>query len=241
MYIDNTLCQNCANCIPVCPVGAIVVTDKKVTIDYEACVECGVCRRLAICPEEAIRQVPEIPYPRIIRAAFSDPTHRHETTEVLGRGTEEMKTNDVKNEFTSDIIGFSIELGRPGVGAYLIDLDKVTRKAVSLGGTFADYNPVIALMADRKTGRLKTEVLREKVLSAIAEFMVPSQRALEVLAEMIRFLNVEIDTVATVSIISRHPDDGSHLFYELLKDHGHRFGYFPYPNGKVNIGMASIT
>lgn len=217
-----------------------MINNKKVVIDYEACVECGVCRRLGICPEGAIKQVDEIPYLRIIRAAFSDPTHRHATTEVLGRGTEEMKTNDVKNEFSPDLIGFSIELGRPGVGAYLKDLDKVTRKIVSIGGTFTDYNPVLALMADRKTGELKSEVLQEKVLSAIAEFTVPSQNELAVLGEMIRFLNSEIDTVATISVISRHQDDGSNLFYEQLINHGHQFGYSPYPNGKVNIGMALI-
>ena len=240
MYIDSELCQSCMSCRPVCPVGAIAVKQKKVVIDYEDCVECGVCRRLEICPEGAIMQVEEIPYPRIIRAAFSDPTHRHATTEVLGRGTEEMKTNDVKNEFTLDVIGFSIELGRPGVGAYLKDLDKVTRKIVSVGGTFSNYNPVVALMANRKTGELKTEVLQEKVLSAIAEFTVPAPNTLAVLGEMIEFLNGEIDSVATVSIISRNQDDGSHMLYEQLIKHGHQYGYAPYPNGKVNIGIALI-
>ena len=72
-----------------------------------------------ICPEGAIKQVDPIPYPRIIRAIFSDPTIRHESTGVSGRGTEEMKTNDVTNNFVEGKIGFSIELGRPGVGAYL--------------------------------------------------------------------------------------------------------------------------
>ena len=240
MYIDKDLCQKCMNCRPVCPVGAIGVENKQVTIDYEACVECGVCRRIEICPEGAIKQVDEIPYPRIIRAAFSDPTHRHATTEVLGRGTEEMKTNDVKNEFTTERIGFSIELGRPGVGSYLKDLDKVTRKIVSIGGKFTDYNPVMALMADPKTGALKPEVLQEKVLSAIAEFTIPSKNALIVLGDMIQFINSEIDTVATVSVISRHQDDGSNRFYEELANHGVQLGYTPYPNGKVNIGMALI-
>ncbi|HSR13910.1 MAG TPA: 4Fe-4S binding protein [Thermodesulfobacteriota bacterium] len=176
MYIDQELCRKCADCLPVCPVGAIKIAEKKVSIDYDGCVECGVCRRLAICGEGAIKQVDPIPYPRILRAAFSDPMHRHESTDVLGRGTEEMKTNDVKNEFTPEVIGFSVELGRPGVGASLREVDKVTRKAFALGGTFSSYNPVIALMEDRKTGALKKEVLGEKVLSAIAEFIVPRER-----------------------------------------------------------------
>jgi NAD-dependent dihydropyrimidine dehydrogenase PreA subunit len=228
------------DCRPVCPVNAIEVRDKKVVIDYDGCVECGVCLRLGICSQGAIKQVDEIPYPRILRAAFSDPTHRHESTDVLGRGTEEMKTNDVKEEFTTDVIGFSVEVGRPGIGAYLRDLDQVTRKVVSLGGMFADYNPVQALVTNRATGELKPEVLGEKVLSAIVEFVVPADQALSILGELIDFLNTGLDTVATISLIVRHQKDGSAIFLEQLKDHGSQFGYTPYPNGKVNIGMARI-
>ncbi len=240
MYIDQDLCKKCVDCLPVCPVGAILVREKKVVIDYEMCVECGVCKRLGICPQEAIKQVDEIPYPRIIRAAFSDPMHRHESTEVLGRGTEEMKTNDVKNEFTADVVGFSVELGRPGVGAYLRELDKVVRKTVSLGGRFASYNPVLALMEDKTAGTLKKEVLGEKVLSAIAEFTVPRQKALDILAELIAFINEEVDTVVTISLIVRHDTGSFHPFLHELQSHGKARNYAPYPNGKVNIGMALV-
>ncbi len=237
MYIDKELCKSCHKCIPVCPVGAIQAVDKEVHIDYEMCVECAVCLRLGICPEGAIKQVDEIPYPRILRAAFSDPMHRHESTEVLGRGTEEMKTNDVKNEFRRGEIGFSIELGRPVLGAYLRDLDKVTRKVTSMGVTFAEYNPVLALMKDRKTGELKPEVLNERVLSAIAEFAVPEDRALDLLDEIVDFIEDELETVATISMISRADDQGNIELLEKLRERG----YNPYPNGKVNIGMALIT
>jgi len=239
MYIDPELCKKCVDCIPVCPVGAIRIADKKVVIEYEACVECGVCRRLNICAQGAIKQVDPIPYPRILRAAFSDPLHRHESTDVLGRGTEEMKTNDVKNEFTSEIIGFSVELGRPGAGAYLRELEKITKKSVALGAHFASYNPVMALMEDQKTGALKKEVLGEKVLSAIAEFTVPREKALEVLGELIQFANRELETVATISLIARNDRENPHAFLRDLEVHGKKFGYVPYPNGKVNIGMAA--
>jgi NAD-dependent dihydropyrimidine dehydrogenase PreA subunit len=239
MYIDQGTCKRCADCLPICPVGAFVVRDKRVVIDYDTCVECGVCLRSGICPEGAIRQVDEIPYPRIIRAAFSDPMHRHESTEVLGRGTEEMKTNDVKNEFTEDIIGFSVEVGRPGAAARLSELDKVTRKAVSLGGRFAEYNPVLALMADRRSGALKPEVQNERVLSAIAEFTVPREKALDVLRELIAFIDAEVDTVVTVSLISRNIR-ADHPFLDALRKCGAEAGFEPYPNGKVNIGMALV-
>ncbi len=112
MYIDNKLCKQCLNCQPVCPMAAIQLINKKVVIDYEDCVECGVCKRLGICTEKAIKQVDEIPYPRIIRSLFSDPTITHVSTGIAGRGTDEMKTNDVTNRFRKGEIGVSIELGR---------------------------------------------------------------------------------------------------------------------------------
>jgi NAD-dependent dihydropyrimidine dehydrogenase PreA subunit len=236
MYIDQDLCKKCLDCKPVCPMGAIMLKDKKVVIDYEACVECGACQRFGICPEDAIKQADEIPYPRIIRAVFSDPVQTHESTGVAGRGTEEMKTNDVTNRFQAGKIGFSIELGRPVGGAYLRDLEKVVKKVTSMGVTFAEDNPVIPLIADRKTGALKPEILGEKVLSAIAEFLVPEVNAIDFIDEMKRFLNSELDCVVTMSVISRADTQGNSGFLRKLKERG----VDTYPNGKVNIGMALV-
>jgi NAD-dependent dihydropyrimidine dehydrogenase PreA subunit len=236
MYIDKELCKKCLDCRPVCPMGAIGVKDKEVVIEYETCVECGVCRRMNICPERAIRQVDPIPYPRVIRAIFSDPTIRHESTGVSGRGTEEMKTNDVTDNFVEGKIGFSIELGRPGVGAYLRDLEKVVKQLKRMKVEFARDNPVMDLVVDQKTGALRPEVLGEKVLSAIAEFIVDEDRALDFIDAMKAFLNKELDSVATMSVISRADSKGDCRFMERLKAAGHDF----YPNGKVNIGLALV-
>jgi len=216
--------------------GAIVLAQKQVHIDYEACVECGVCRRFGICKEDAIRQVDEIPYPRVVRAAFSDPLEAHANTGVGGRGTEEMKTNDVTDMFQAGQIGFSIEIGRPGLGAYLSDMDKVVRKVTSLGGVFAPDNPVYPLISDRSSGALKPEVLREKVMSAIAEFLIPEEKAMGVVKELAAFLNAELDSVASMSVICRADERGDCRFLKQVK----QAGFAPYPNGKVNIGMARI-
>ena len=216
--------------------GAIVLENKRVTIDYESCVECGVCRRFGICREDAIRQVEEIPYPRVVRAAFSDPLETHANTGVGGRGTEEMKTNDVTDMFQAGKIGFSIEIGRPGLGAYLRDMDKVSRKVTSLGGVFAPDNPVYPLISDHSTGALKPEVLGEKVMSAIAEFLLPEEKALGAVKELASFLNAQLDSVATMSVICRADEQGDCRFLEDVR----QAGFKPYPNGKVNIGLAGI-
>jgi NAD-dependent dihydropyrimidine dehydrogenase PreA subunit len=236
MFIDQELCEKCLDCRPVCPMGAIVVKEKNVVIDYEDCVECGVCLRFNICPTGAIKQVDEIPYPRVIRAVFSDVVATHANTGIAGRGTEEMKTNDVTNLFVEGEIGFSIELGRPGVGAYLSELEKVVRKVVSLGVILAPDNPVYPLIVDKAVGNLRPEVLKEKVLSAIVEFIVKEERALKIVDEMQHFLNKELDTVATMSVIARAEKDGKCSFLDKLTTAGQK----PYPNGKVNIGMALV-
>jgi hypothetical protein len=155
---------------------------------------------------------------------------------VAGRGTEEMKTNDVTDNFKRGEIGFSIELGRPGVGAYLSELEKVVKKVTSMGVIFARDNPVIPLITDSTTGSLRPEILGEKVLSAIVEFVADETKALDFINELERYLNTELDTVATMSVIARADEDGSSDFLTKLKKHGQE----PYPNGKVNIGMALV-
>jgi len=34
MYIEKELCQKCLDCRPVCPMGAIMVKNKEVLVDY---------------------------------------------------------------------------------------------------------------------------------------------------------------------------------------------------------------
>ena len=47
------LCKQCLLCTPVCPDGAIPVTDsKRAQFDYDHCKGCGICA--AVCPFGAI-------------------------------------------------------------------------------------------------------------------------------------------------------------------------------------------
>ena len=68
-----------------------------------------------VCPTAAF-EPDELTWPRVVRRAFSDPRVPHESTGVEGRGTEEVKTNDVTGRVGLGEVGFTIELGRPGVG-----------------------------------------------------------------------------------------------------------------------------
>ncbi len=68
-----------------------------------------------VCPTAAF-EPEKLEWPRVVRRAFSDPRVPHESTGVHGRGTEEVKTNDVSGRVKAGEVGFTIEFGRPGRG-----------------------------------------------------------------------------------------------------------------------------
>jgi len=105
---------------------AIAYDENKdtVEINFDECVECGVCRYSDVCPTDALTQQ-EMEYPRILRSQFSNPLVSHPGTGVPGRGTEEMKTNDVTGRFKRGMAGVAIEMGRPGIGTRLYYVKKV--------------------------------------------------------------------------------------------------------------------
>lgn len=232
MKILEEKCKKCTDCLPYCPVGAIVVWDKKITIDQDSCVECGVCLRSEVCREGAFMRE-ELPWPRVLRAEFSDPTIPHKKTDIGGRGTAEMKTNDVSGRIKRGEVGVAIELGRPGVGTRFADVEKFTREVARLKIPLEEANPVSALVQDRGKGVFPPEILGEKVLSAIVEFKVPFNRVEEIL-ELLRQVSARLDTVASVSLIGRSDPNGRVPLEQLLVQKGVRF----YPNGKVNIGLG---
>ena len=171
-------CVGCRQCRPYCPVEAIVTAPdgRRSTVDQDKCVECGACLRAAVCPVNSIVR-PELTYPRTLRSVFSDVTSPHKATGVLGRGTEEMKTNDVTGRLRAHRVNVSVELGRPGVSASFADVEVLARAIAAFGVHFQEENPVTNLMRDITTGQLRPEILGERVLSALIEFDIPEERA----------------------------------------------------------------
>ena len=123
-----------------------------------------------VCPTSAITP-DELSWPRVVRRAFSDPIVTHESTGVHGRGTEEVKTNDVTNRVGIGEVGYVVEFGRPTVGVRFRDIEKDD------AGSGRYRNRIRAEESchahdDRqgKTGKLRDDILNEKILSAIVEF-----------------------------------------------------------------------
>jgi len=232
-YIDAELCINCGRCRPLCPMGAIGVFEEKSRIDPDECAECGVCWRSRVCPKDAI-EAGELRWPRVIREVFSNPLAEHEDTGVPGRGTEGIKTNDSREQYGPGEMGVFVELGRPVLGARFTDVEKVVMKFKTRGYDVVEGNPILGLIDDPATGALNPEVLDEKVISAVVEFVMPEGRAGELLT-IVRELSNEVDSVFNVCVALRAKGDGASPIDDL-------FGpdVFRLPNGKLNIGMAGF-
>jgi hypothetical protein len=157
----------------------------------------------------------------------------HKETRVPGRGTEEMKTNDVTGRFRPGQVGIAVEMGRPGISSSFHDVQKVTRVCASHGASFEPKNPVTCLMIDREKGILNPEMLNERVLSAIIEFEVPIGRAIAILRDL-RAIADHIDTVFSLNLICLLKGSDVHPFLNLLRDEG----FQPSTNGKTNVGLG---
>jgi hypothetical protein len=187
-----------------------------------------------ICPTDAI--VPEeLSWPRVVRRAFSDPQVPHESTGIHGRGTAEVKTNDVTDRVKHGEAGFVVEFGRPGIGARFSDIERVTRALAELGVEFETNNPVTSLMTDPSRGVIREEILNEKILSAIVEIKTALDKVPSVLKE-IRNLSREVDTVISVGVSTRCDAQGNDRLRAILEQEG-----YPTYRGKTNLGLGRNT
>jgi hypothetical protein len=244
--------------------GAISIdpTTRRAVVNVDECVECYACYRGMsqerlnptivrlvrrtlelfrlrfdpepdVCPTSAI--VPEeLEWPRIVRRVFSDVLMVHEGTGILGRGTEEVKTNDVTGRLGPGYAGFVVELGRPSLGARFHDIQRVCRALARAEATFEDMNPVTGLMMDRSKGLLNPEILDEKVMSAIIEFRVTLEEVGSILA-VLKGVETEIDTVMAVGVAARCDEDGGNPLEKILPQHGH-----PILRAKTNLGLGRV-
>jgi ferredoxin len=263
--IDKNKCVGCGNCLAWCTMGVIYVDDDgRSTVNEEECVECSNCFRslrqgkenpvlvrslrkmlrfvhlsydppLDLCPTGAFAP-PTLEWPRVLRAQFSDPLVVHPSTGVGGRGTEEIKTNDVTNRLKLGDVGVVVELGRPGLGTRFRDVQKVAMALAGLGVAFEPRNPVTALMTDTATGEMRPDVLGEKVLSCIIELKAPLALTPRIL-ETLRAVAADIDTVVSVGIGTRCGTDGSLAYEPLVEEAGFTLSL----NGKTSLGMGRLV
>ncbi len=233
MRIDEVTCTSCGECLPYCPVGAIMSQDGAVFVEDATCVECGTCQREAPCPTQSIFRQPEaFQWPRSVRTAFSDPLVPHKETGVRGRGTEEVKTNDVTGRVKAGRIGMAMEFGRPGVGTDFYDVELLTTVLAKFGVNFEPNNPMTHLM-DTSTGKIRDDVKGERVLSAIVEFETEPSRLPEIVPAVLDAAK-QIKGVFSWCAVTRLGPNRSIPVMGQLRD----LGLTPRINAKVNLGMG---
>jgi NAD-dependent dihydropyrimidine dehydrogenase PreA subunit len=226
-------CTGCRLCMPYCPVDAFRVVDRKtVVIDQGACVECYVCVRKGVCPKDAIATTNLEGTLRNFGHFLSDPTETKASTGVPGRGTEESKTNDVTGRTKLSYVGIAIDMGRPGVGLWLADAERVAMAVAAAGLEFEECSPLTEIMEDRRTGKLRPEYLDLRLLSIIIEGSCPVQNFSNII-QALRSVEDKIDTVFSLGVISRVDAEGNAQVMPQMK----ALGLEPV-RGKVNVGLG---
>lgn len=233
MIVNTEKCIGCGKCRVYCPVGAIRVENRKAVIDQDLCTECANCRRAAICPKDALEKT-ELTWPRVVRSQMSDVTTVYKG--VNGRGTEEMKTNDVTGRFKKGYAGIAVELGRPQVSSTLRDLEKIAMVVARHGAEFEECNPVTSFIVDKATGKVNPEILDERVISGIIEVTVPIERLQENVEAIIAAAD-QLDTVFSLDVVCINNEDGTNDAKAILD----RAGIWYRPNAKNNVGLGHLN
>ena len=241
MQIAADKCVDCKMCVVYCPVKAIKTADtapgsangRRVWVDFDECVECYSCLRMTKCPGAAIEESPETAVePRLQRRLFSDPKSDHKSVGFPGRGTEEVKTNDVSGIVKKGHVGVGLEMGRPGHGTSMTDVQKVLQTLAPMGIQMKPHNALYHLIENHETGELKKQFINERFLSAIVEFSVPEDMLGKVL-ETLKKVSKEIKTVFSMAMFGCY--DGEKLpMMDLIKKYD-----IPHtPHAKVNLGLG---
>ena len=236
MIINSEKCVACSKCIPYCPIQCITKVDGEMVIDDEECVECGVCMRNANCPTDAF-EASALEMPRLVRKAFSDPFARHTNTKHLhgGRGTEEIKTNDVTGVIHSlDMVEVGVEMGRPGIGARFTDVELIISTVAKFGVEFNPLNPLTVYIVDHEAGKLDPAIMNEKVLSCIIEFETSTDKLLDII-NALKEASTKVNTVFSVCVLCKIDENNTSIVETTVLDAGYNVRQ---TSSKTNLGLG---
>lgn len=234
MRIDKAKCTECGQCADYCIMSCIVRKGDAYVIEEDECVDCGACLKSRVCPQNAIYMpIENYEFPRCVRMQFSDPGVKHPKLQAWGRGIEHDKTNDVLGKFKRGEYCLMLEVGRPLLGVRLKEIEKLLVQLIGAGFALSKDNPLWLLAENAEEGRLKKEVLNEKILNATIEIKLTDADIENALKTIIPMLN-GLDTVVSVGLLTRFDDDGGLPVLEKLKN----MNITVRPNAKINVGLG---
>jgi hypothetical protein len=191
--------------------------------------------RQRVCPKDAIVPTELDTFYKQFMHVMSDPVENHGVTGVTGRGTEEVKTNDVSGRVRKGRVGLCIDVGRPGAGARMYDVEKIAMACANAGVKLEgkDTTPLAALMPDITTGKLEPDVLNHRLLSVIVEGNCAEEELPEVLKALKKVAG-EIETVFSLGLIMRVDENGYNPALKCLDELG-----IPQPHrAQINVGLG---
>jgi hypothetical protein len=108
----------------------------------------------------------------------------------------------------------------------------MTQALAGIGIEFESKNPVTHMMTNRQTGKLRDDILNEKILSAIVEFKTPIENVPAVL-QRVEAVSKTLKTVVSVGVSTRCGEHGSSALDKVLVQEG-----FSFVRGKTNLGLG---
>mgnify|MGYP000910281969 CR=1 FL=1 len=234
MRVNVENCVGCKACVPYCPVHAITVEDSVAIVDLDICTECNNCYRSGACKFNALEKENDIKWPRTIRPLLSDVFTEYKG--VAGRGTEEMKTNDVTERFKIGYTGIAIELGRPLVGTSFRDVERMAKLVAKHGAIFESKNPVTSYIADKTTGEMQKDILDERAISAIIEVLIKNEDLENIINDIIDE-GSKLDTVFSLDVVCAVEPDNTIAAQKVLDKMKIKYR----PNCKTNVGLGRRT
>lgn len=209
------------------------MAERRAEIDSDQCVECSCCSRSNVCPKNAFVQ-DELKWPRVVRSIMSDVFTVFEDTGVSGRGTEEMKTNEVTGRFKPGWVGMAVEVGRPVAACTFRQVQEIAVAFAESGLVeFEPCNPITQMMKDHRTGYFKEDILDERVYSAILEFPVRVEDIPKLL-DICNRIAGRTTTVFSLDVSSVTIDHQDEKVRKMIEE----CNVSVRPNGKVNLGLG---
>jgi hypothetical protein len=112
----------------------------------------------------------------------------------------------------------------------------MSMKLAAAGVDFEKKNPVTTLMTDQKTGRLREDILNEKVMSAILEIKTTVDKTEEII-RLVKEVEKEIETVVVLGVGVRCDAKGDENVVAPILE---KLGYELH-RAKTNVGLGRIT
>jgi hypothetical protein len=108
----------------------------------------------------------------------------------------------------------------------------MTEELAKMGVEFEKKNPVTHLMPDPSTGKIREDILQERVLSAIVEIKTRMERVAEMLRTVTEVAR-GLDTIVAIGVSTRCSPEGRSALEEVLRREG-----YPFWRGKTNLGLG---